>query len=458
MNLILKRIEQIFLGHSRDSGSRPVSGRSGRSNDADVHSRVQSLLIDHDEVQAGDLHVVPLSDIARRKLGQDQAGTARVKRVAREVLNAHLSAADTYVIDRTGRVTVLMPGVRHDVGERRLSAIADAVLARLREGQASKPAVNVQTAVTTHHRPPATSSPADAERKLAAPSLREAAPPTARAGDRRDAWPSAARMRDVIRDEGWALRGRTMTTSADPIWRTSVGYITAYATRPVALGANGARRLAAEDLHHLPDRERVDVDAHILAEAVDRIDGAHCRAAGGLQVAPIALRSLERDPYRDRLFALLNEFNERERHLLVGELVDVPQPAPARRVAETCGRLATRCRGVWCRLPVTTADFAWLRGSGVAGVGTDLTGTDKPERDLLRCLETFAEAADRQGLACYVLGLPSVALTSAAIASGFAYVGGAALDRTHSDESGVAAFGLDDLYRGGRRAEPDHDG
>ncbi|HEX6958820.1 MAG TPA: hypothetical protein VF194_12610 [Ferrovibrio sp.] len=136
------------------------------------------------------------------------------------------------------------------------------------------------------------------------------------------------------------------------------------------------------------------------------------------------------------------------RQLLVLELDGMPEGTPQSRLLEIIAVIKPFCRGQNVRVPWMFRNFGQMTGAGLNGVGFDLAATPRGDAERIRILNEFAAAAGKVGLRYYVHGLNTRAQALAALAAGYEWINGDAVNRLTDLPGKMARFNVEDLYRG----------
>jgi hypothetical protein len=131
---------------------------------------------------------------------------------------------------------------------------------------------------------------------------------------------------------------------------------------------------------------------------------------------------------------------------VVYEIVGLPDGIPQVRLVDLVSSLRPIARAVIARFTPEHRDFPAFRTAGLHAVGIDVYGTVKREETLMREMESFATAANQNRLKTYVLGIRSISLYTAAVASGFDYAAGHALTSIAEAAEGAYVYRLETPY------------
>lgn len=151
---------------------------------------------------------------------------------------------------------------------------------------------------------------------------------------------------------------------------------------------------------------------------------------------------------REYLSALSQRISTASRKFLLIFVTDVPDGVPASRLLELIGSLRPFCRGLVIETSLHMLDFAALGAARVFAVGADLSVCREQDHVLMLQIDHFARGAAKAGVAnCYLAGVESMPMVTAAIAAGFRYISGEAVGSLGAQVSNVRQLGLDSIYR-----------
>lgn len=150
---------------------------------------------------------------------------------------------------------------------------------------------------------------------------------------------------------------------------------------------------------------------------------------------------------RNAYIDLCREIPDAVRQLLILELDGMPEGTPQSRLLDVVAVLKPFCRGLLVRLPWDFRQFGRLAGNGLIGVGFDLSAAPRGDAERIRIMNEFAASATKTGLRCYAHGLKSRSQALSALAAGFEWINGDAVERMVDLPGQMMRFNLDDLYR-----------
>lgn len=134
------------------------------------------------------------------------------------------------------------------------------------------------------------------------------------------------------------------------------------------------------------------------------------------------------------------------RQLLILEVDGIPEGTPQSRLLEIIAVIKPFCRGQIIRVPYTFRNFGHLTGTGLNGVGFDLSVTPKSDTESIKILNDFATAADKVGLRYYAHGVTTRAQALAALSAGYEWIDGDAVNQMTDLPGLMTRFNIQDLY------------
>jgi hypothetical protein len=184
-------------------------------------------------------------------------------------------------------------------------------------------------------------------------------------------------------------RGLTLALSLEPMWDLQNGLrrVGHYA-RSVIHEAGADREISAAKRGELQPADHLDVDLATLAEAI-ALRAASPRSAGGLLV-PVSYKVISNSSSRYALIHAVQALEPRDRNSFAWEVIDLEPGIPPDRLAEIVTLIRPHCRGVVCRLALTSASAEQLRRAGTTGSIAPETGQSFTEVGLQRLAAPLA--------------------------------------------------------------------
>jgi hypothetical protein len=426
----------------------------------DFQTRLRDMLSESTEgaLLAGRVNVIGLKKVKERFGAEWDRFATRADRIARNTIERHLTPGDMYTGMQGFAYIMVFAQLSQDQAKVKSRLIADEI-ARSLLGEGDGALIEVKTAVAkidggiafkevSLTDALATALGGDKDLELVdEPAPRAPATPVAAPDGQWESLPAAPRKTkppraahaDLLDDLRFVYR---------PMWDQSRSVVSAYyCVAQVPLADVGDARGDAETMiGDGGERPRLDhlTEQRVVADLADL-------AREGRQlfiVLPVHFETLSAQARRREYLRVLREqTTEETRKLLVIEIVGVPQGVPQTRLIDLLGPLKTLCRRVVLRLPLETADFTNIKGSGAEAIGADVTGRADAEFVLMQHMNRFARATAKAEFPCYIHGLRSISLVAGALGAGFGYIDGDAVASPIAHPRGVVEFRLADLYR-----------
>ena len=130
------------------------------------------------------------------------------------------------------------------------------------------------------------------------------------------------------------------------------------------------------------------------------------------------------------------------------ELVDLPEGAPAGRIAELLAYIRPYSRILSVRTHLSQAQFDTFSAAKVVAVGVALGRETLSEAELFPRMNRFTQAANQAGLRTYAFELRTRSMTTAALGAGFDYISGQMIGSVKDAPDAAYKFEFADLYSG----------
>lgn len=163
---------------------------------------------------------------------------------------------------------------------------------------------------------------------------------------------------------------------------------------------------------------------------------------------PIHFETIAARLGRQAYIELCREIPDAMRQLLIFEIDGIPEGTPQSRLLDVLAVLKPFSRGQIVRVPWNFRQFGQMTGTGLSSIGFDLSAAPRGDAERIRIMNEFAAAAAKTGLRCYAHGLNSRSQALAALAAGFEWINGEAVERLVDLPGRMMRFNIDDLYRG----------
>ncbi len=172
-------------------------------------------------------------------------------------------------------------------------------------------------------------------------------------------------------------------------------------------------------------------------------DGKHATLS-----LPVHFETLAQRTQRKRYMSVCVGLNEGLRRHLAFELVDLPEDAPAGRVAELLSYVRPFARLLSVRTTLSQVQFDTFGAAKVSSVGVAVGRETLSESQLLSRMNCFTKAANRAGLHTYAFELRTHSITAAALGAGFDYISGQMIGSIVDAPDAAYHFDVADLYAG----------
>ena len=180
-----------------------------------------------------------------------------------------------------------------------------------------------------------------------------------------------------------------------------------------------------------------------VAYELNRLGEKREKSLVGLSVHFETLADLRR---RTRYLHRCSESIDGNADRVVFEVVGLPDGIPQVRLVDLVSSLRPYARAVIARFTPEHRNFPAFRTSGLHAVGIDIYASLKREDVLMREMDNFAQAANRNKLKTYVSGIRSLSLYTAVVAAGYDYAAGHALTSISDAAEGAYIYRMETPY------------
>jgi hypothetical protein len=197
----------------------------------------------------------------------------------------------------------------------------------------------------------------------------------------------------------------------------------------------------------------VEFDLLVLRQLIKDL---HCLQSSGRRlglVACVHFETLATTKMWQVYANLCGSIPEALRNLITFELVGTPDDVPQLRLQQLVPSLRTFSRAVSVRTDLGRHNFTNFRDSGIQTVGIGLPNRVLAEASVIEMMDAFAQRAEKAGLPCFVHGVHTTSLSTAAICAGFGYLDGDAIHPVMRTIDNAFRFEAEDLFAGLRRAD-----
>ena len=231
------------------------------------------------------------------------------------------------------------------------------------------------------------------------------------------------------------------------MWHTRSKTVASYLCSPYHGDESGENRLGVRVARETGNAERLAaLDIRMISKVVGDLAERFSEGQSAFLICPVHFRTLADPATRKRFSEVLAKLPAERKDRLVAEVIQPAEKFTDVDVALIKSVLGSTTRAYLARLPLWGCDLSVLSEGGVDAVGVDLSDYDLPEAKILPALEEFALAANTAGLKCYVHGLPSLSLTTAAVCAGFDNIDGDTISNFSQSSSQVYPLDPKQLY------------
>jgi hypothetical protein len=210
-----------------------------------------------------------------------------------------------------------------------------------------------------------------------------------------------------------------------PIWDVRRNALATYICVPAVDGLEGNVQVGETVVPGIENPDvAFDLDMMVLRRVVEDTTNMQRIGKKLLMIAPVHFETLATRNKRRLYMQTAQAIPVAMRNLTIFELVGAPPSTPPSRVLDLVVQLRRFSRAVLQRAPLSQAMFLPPTATGIFGIGVDLSGDKRREKDLMSHLDRFAAAAQKVGLRTYLHGAGSVSLTTLAVGAGFEYIAG----------------------------------
>lgn len=407
---------------------------------------------------AGRLYFVNLDEIREHYAEKWAQIQDLVYRGVANIIDQHLTIDDFYT-RRQSAFMIVFPNLSEREAAEKCLAIAEDVQKHFLGHDLELPPLDVQSTVATVSGELGLRSVTEVDEMLAdaAPAAEVLAqeppsagtPAIARAADPADASTPALPSAPAENDPSeWQTPKRSrIDLRYRAMWHTRSKTVASYLCTPYFGDEAGANRLGVRVARETGNAERLAaLDIRVVTKVVDDLAQRFSDAQSAFVICPVHFRTLAEPSTRKRFVEVLARLPAQHKDRLVAEVIQPSERFTEMDVALIKSVLGPLTRAYLARLPLWGCDLSVLAQGGVDAVGVDLSDYDLPEAKVLPALEEFALAANTAGLRCYVHGLPSLSLTTAAVCAGFDNIDGDTIATLSQGASQVYPLDAKQLY------------
>jgi hypothetical protein len=241
-----------------------------------------------------------------------------------------------------------------------------------------------------------------------------------------------------------ALAGRA-PVAFRPVWNVGMNSLSGFIARvaPPDEGAvpkdDDGRRAALDDMTALAKA------AEVLEESLEI-------GRKAVIIAPVASTTLLRHPFRGAYLSLLRRTPARIRALVALQIVSIPAYAPKERLQSMQRDIAPLCRAIILTSDIFCANLDCVPQGSVHACALSFDALSEGERECRNLMTRFADKTRCIGCLAMADGVSSRPVLMAAVAAGFGYIAGPAVEADRGDIFPVRRFDAAGALNGGRNA------
>lgn len=249
-------------------------------------------------------------------------------------------------------------------------------------------------------------------------------------------------------DEKIPLESEKIQFVFRPIWFVKQHVISTFLCIPVREISKGSYVSSYSVLNTSNDPSQI-LELDILTvmtvnKEIVRGKNAHKTA---LFAIPVHFETLANNNRRATYFEKCRIALKQAKDKIVFEVVGLPAGIPDSRVVDILSPLKLLSRSVLARFSIEHTNFMGYHMAGIHAVGIDLFEVVENEKTLIKAMNKFVEAANKNALKTYVHGVRSLSLNTAAVTCGFDYIDGYVLTSASESSDGAYFLEIEDLYK-----------
>lgn len=233
-----------------------------------------------------------------------------------------------------------------------------------------------------------------------------------------------------------------------PIWFVSRKVISSYVCLPARATSSGG---VLYGHNVLPGKEQsglvAALDCVTLHTVSRALDGWTADDPMPVVSMAVHFETMARSSIRDQFFEICKTLSPSVRDHLVFELVAVPEDVASSRMYQLLSLMKVFCRATLLRFPLGCRNLDRIANQPLHGVGLELGDDQRPERDLIKEMELFAQRVSHYGYRSYIHGVRSVSLAVSAFSAGFDYIDGDSVMSINNSPASIHSFKVEDIYR-----------
>lgn len=449
-------LRRLFVEDEAETLRAPRPGQNGTvaaQRDVDVFAeRLNRILWQRRSILAGNIHLVGLQKI-RVRLGAEWPRIAdRAQEVAQKTILRFCKPDDIFTRYDELSFLIIFSDLSVDQALLRCHEIGEEIGRRLLGDSFAIEATEVSTGVFETDGSLIFNAVSKEEvlRRLLPPDATAAATTATAGGETAE---GEATSLDGLPDFSFAQVDRTealasMNVMYRPMWNLRHKAIANYFVTAGAVSVFGDQLWDTSLRREFGDiLSPAEFDIYVARRALRDMAANVAQGQKMLLCWPVHFESIAGRIGRQAYIGLCRDIPDAVRQLLIFELDGLPEGTPQSRLLDVLSVLKPFCRGQIVRVPWAFRQFSQMTGTGLNSIGFDLAAAPRGDAERIRILEDFAAAAAKIGFRCYAHGLNSRSQALAAMAAGFEWIDGEAVEHMVALPGPMMRFNLDDLYR-----------
>jgi hypothetical protein len=389
---------------------------------------------------SGHAHPITIDKILVHKYADSEALLRKADKIARDIIDADLREGEYLEVLKPGKYRLYFPKLRSDAGDLRCATILAQIERAVRH--LNPTAFHLREAEDGFLAPVATKEATKrGEKELVDPKEVEM----------RELATQAVKMmaRNVVSREEFvdSPTGRILQASLElrflPVWNVKSRLISAYESAVVRRGD-----LAASKVFQGVEAVEVKAIIDMIVYALVGIELKRRLAAENkaLLLCPVHASTLTRARYVSAFLASGTDVPAAARKSLVFLVKDLNAPLSRLKVRDLAGYLRPRSRGLVAETTLNIEGVSAFKEFGFHGLRASASTERRPEDDLLKAMNVFAERCEKAKLESFIGDLRTKSVALAALASGCSYLSGSVIAKRSGRKGSIETFELDSLF------------
>jgi hypothetical protein len=409
--------------------------------------------------KASTAHLISIEKLIVHKYSDPKILLGKADKVAREIINEDMREGEYLQTLQPGRYFLHCPKLTPDAGALRVAVLTEKLYRAIRDLNPAAQKLDSAPSKAAPEPPPRAAAPAAPSRPApAAASAPAAADPTdKRTAEMRKASNAAlsamAGKGTLTREEllaaplGQQLQ-ESLTIELMPMWYVAERVLIGHDCIPYYEGAplrTTGRHFA--DVNPSPDEIRATIDTLVYERAVAELRKNQREGAVGLLTCPVHASTLTSPKFIGAYLSAGADLPSESRKYFLFVVKEFTTPPSRIKIREAAGYLKPRARALIVDLPLNTGSIVPdFKEFGFYATRATLTGTSYSEATIHKLMDEFAERSEKAKLRSTIDGLETTSQTVAAVAAGYSYLSGPAIQRQADTNAKVQDFDVDTLF------------